>query len=399
MPMRVHSSQTSLIPAREERSLLRELGLPVTIGAADASCNYAHDGCAALFLRGMQGRGLTCVQRREVPRRKARMAGLETIGRVELSWAAEKAHDAVLTLPDGELALLVSHGGTCEIVVAARSPEAARRVAKALGRRLRSEPRVDARVPVRFWTDAPDGAYVRRRAIEAPKWERVASNYPARVREAVGSLVAAREPGAGALLLWHGEPGTGKTHALRALVRAWRPWCAGHYVTDPERFLAGTSYLMDVATRYGGPDEPTWRLVVLEDAGELMAATARSETGQGLSRVLNLTDGMLGQGVKCLLLVTTNEPLGRLHPAVQRPGRCWASVDFEAFAPAEATAWLAARGVERDVGRPMTLAELYEVTEGREPLRESLPTFGFSRAAVADSETGGASLARPADEA
>lgn len=234
-----------------------------------------------------------------------------------------------------------------------------------------------------FWTSAGRGTEVRRRAIKAPKWKRVANNYPAHVRSAVEELVGAREPGAGALLLWHGPPGTGKTHALRALVRAWRPWCAAHYVTDPERFLAGTSYLMDVATSHRGEDEPEWRLVVLEDAGELMSATARSETGQGLSRVLNLTDGMLGQGVKCVLLVTTNEPIGRLHPAVHRPGRCWASVEFDAFTPAEATAWLAARGVDREMTRARTLAELYEVAEGRVSEAQRSVPFGFARGASA----------------
>ncbi len=54
--------------------------------------------------------------------------------------------------------------------------------------------------------------------------------------------------------------------------------------------------------------------------------------------MLNLTDGLLGQGVRCALLVTANEPLGRLHRAVCRPGCCWAQVGFTSFAPAEATA-------------------------------------------------------------
>ncbi|CAA9526975.1 MAG: hypothetical protein AVDCRST_MAG67-3754 [uncultured Solirubrobacteraceae bacterium] len=380
MPTRVHNSQTSLTCAREERLLLRELGLPVSIAACDASEHWAHDGCAALFLGGLQRRGLTFVHRRQVPRVKAQIGGLQTLGAVELSWAGEKAHDVVLTLPGGELALLVSHDGTCEIVVAAGSAEQARRAAKALAGRLRREPRVDRRVPVHFWTSAGRGIEMRRRRIESPKWKRVAGNYPAPVRTAVERLVAAREPGAGALLLWHGAPGTGKTHALRALVRSWQPWCSAHYVTDPERFLAGTSYLMEVAAARAGEDEPDWRLIVLEDAGELMSASARSETGQGLSRVLNLTDGMLGQGVKCVLLVTTNEPLGRLHPAVHRPGRCWASVAFEPFSAPEATAWLAARGVEREVLRPMTLAELYEVADGREPERPRGVAFGFAGA-------------------
>lgn len=387
MPMRLPESQTSLTPAREERSLLRELGVRVTIGAADFSNHYAHDGCAALFSGGMRHAGLAFVERREVPRKTARLAGLETLGRVELSWAVERAHDAVLRLSGGELALLVSHGGTCEIIVAARSADAAQRAAKALGRRLRDEPPARRTVSVNFWTGGSCGSDFNRRETKAPRWPRVSANYPARVRGALDGLVAARGPGAGALLLWHGPPGTGKTHALRALVRAWKGWCSAHYVTDPENFLAGTSYLMDVATAHRGEGEPPWRLIVLEDAGELMSASARSETGQGLSRVLNLTDGMLGQGVKCILLVTTNEPLGRLHPAVHRPGRCWASVEFEPFDPCDATAWLAVRGVERDMTAPATLAELYAIAEGREPERRRDAGFGFARAAAAAAAT------------
>jgi hypothetical protein len=381
MPTRFHESQTSLVPAREERSLLRELGLPVTIAAADVSNHYAHDGCAALFAGGMRHHGLTFVERREVPRKTTRIGGLEELGQVELSWAVERAHDALVRLAGGELALLVSHNGTCEIVVAARSVDAAHRAAKQLGERLRDEPPAKRTVSVNFWTGGAHGSDFNRRETKAPRWPRVAGNYPARVREALAGLVEATEPGAGALLLWHGPPGTGKTHALRALLRAWKGWCSAHYVTDPEHFLAGTGYLMDVATAHRGEAEPPWRLIVLEDAGELMSASARSETGQGLSRVLNLTDGMLGQGVKCILLVTTNEPLGRLHPAVHRPGRCWASVEFEPFDPCEATAWLAARGVERDMTAPATLAELYEIAEGREPVRRRDPGFGFARAA------------------
>jgi hypothetical protein len=80
--------------------------------------------------------------------------------------------------------------------------------------------------------------------------------------------------------------------------------------------------------------------------------------------MFNLTDGLLGQGVRCASLVTMNEPLGRLHPAVRRPGCCWAQVGFAPFAPAVATAWLAHRGCEETVHAPATLAELYARLEG-----------------------------------
>src|SRR4051812_2807486 len=137
---------------------------------------------------------------------------------------------------------------------------------------------------------------------------------------------------------------------------------------------------MDVVNAPMGDDERAHGLIVREDAGELMSASARAEVGQGLSRLLNLTDGLLGQGVRTILLVTTNEPIGRLHPAVRRPGRCWVSIDFGPFDAAEATAWLALNGVEREVTGPVTLAELYAIAEDREIEAQAAEGFGFARA-------------------
>jgi hypothetical protein len=104
---------------------------------------------------------------------------------------------------------------------------------------------------------------------------------------------------------------------------------------------------------------------VLEDAGELLAADARAVAGQALSRLLNVTDGLLGAGLRAVVLVTTNEPVRRLHPAVVRPGRTWAEVEFAALSANEANVWLDARGVETRVAREPTLAELFALAGGR----------------------------------
>ena len=77
-----------------------------------------------------------------------------------------------------------------------------------------------------------------------------------------------------------------------------------------------------------------------------------------------------------IVLVTTNDDLRQLHPAVSRPGRCLARVEFAAFTPEEAEQWLARNGVEGDVGAG-TLATLFGAAAGEdEP--ERLPV-GFVR--------------------
>ena len=77
--------------------------------------------------------------------------------------------------------------------------------------------------------------------------------------------------------------------------------------------------------------EPTPGSVPFEDADELLRADAKRATGQSLSRLLNVADGFIGQGVNAIVHITANEPLGRLHPAVVRPGRCLAEVEFPAL--------------------------------------------------------------------
>lgn len=249
------------------------------------------------------------------------------------------------------------------------------------------EPSDRRELPVRFWTCGPHGAGSITRMIDVPSFEAIERNYPTAVRERLATLAMADYSlsRSGQLLLWYGPPGTGKTYALRALGWEWRHWCELHYVIDPEMFFGQRAdYMVDVLLEddkrfdldeLGGDQDAKWRLLVLEDTGELLAADAKERTGQGLSRLLNLVDGIVGQGLRLLVLVTTNEPLRRLHPAVGRPGRCAARVEFARFPRDEARDWLRAHEAEDTPTESATLAELFARLAGAEV--ESYRRVGF----------------------
>lgn len=259
-------------------------------------------------------------------------------------------------------------------------------------------------VSVSFWSLGPHGARAMERTIGINPWDKVRPNYPTGTGTSLERLMVGFRPSkAGQLVLWYGPPGTGKTHALRALAWEWRKWCSFHYITDPEVFF-GTSanYMLDVLLlqssappRYTGPDDDDegqdvtpfdkhWRLLILEDSGELMCPDAKTQTGQGLSRLLNVVDGLIGQGLRIMVLVTTNEVLKKLHPAVARPGRCAARIEFGEFTKTDAALWLANNGVDVPSGTfnlntNVSLAEMYSLIGDDQTVHETkTQSVGFA---------------------
>jgi hypothetical protein len=331
---------------------------------------------------------------------------LDSIGD-EVHRIVGEGSEHVLAERDGTIALLGLFSGWVQVQVAGGDPD---RVGATLAELKELFPPPDPssshKVSVQFWTYGQHGPISSHREVSVPEWADLEGNYTSSARGQLDALMRSFTPAhGGQLILWHGEAGTGKTFALRALAWEWRDWCEFQYIVDPDSFFGEhADYLMSVLTQPGyaempdprvmhrmmmtggyvdfpgGPDDgegsKAWRLLILEDTGELLTPDAKSIIGQGLSRFLNVVDGLIGQGLRILVLVTTNEPIKALHPAVARPGRCAANVEFKPLSPQESNAWLERNGVTERVSQPVLLGDLYALQAGQAP--GTMPPTGFA---------------------
>jgi hypothetical protein len=173
------------------------------------------------------------------------------------------------------------------------------------------------------------------------------------------------------LVLFHGIPGTGKTYYIRHLLREmaiskkiviYMPPNMVDYLVEP----AFMTFLSQTVTAYSAQGK--FCVLLIEDAEPLLAS--RNTTGriQGVTNLLNMTDGLLNDMLKLQIICTFNVDLKELDAALLRPGRLIARKEFKALGEIEANLLAQSLGIKYNFKSPATLSEIYAKLKNKSTL-------------------------------
>lgn len=174
------------------------------------------------------------------------------------------------------------------------------------------------------------------------------------------------------LVILHGIQGSGKTTYIRHLINCseknfvYLPMEMASYLSDPGLLTFIKQYLQD-------------SVIIIEDCEQLLQdrSSSSNQINAGLSNILNISDGLLGDSLCLKFICTFNNDIKSIDKALLRKGRLIDKYQFGKLSK-EKTATLISKkyGLEGEYGE-MTLAEIFNLKHENHGKNPDKKRIGF----------------------
>ena len=152
------------------------------------------------------------------------------------------------------------------------------------------------------------------------------------------------------LIILHGTQGTGKTTYIRKLINSHK-----------KRFIMMNNNVMNSFT------DPTFiqflmkqkdSIIIVEDCEQLLRERGANTFNNGISSILNMTDGIYSDIINLKIIATFNAKLNDIDPALLRKGRLIAKYEFNPLSVEKTNKLLKKLG-HPESNKGMTLADIF----------------------------------------
>ncbi len=166
------------------------------------------------------------------------------------------------------------------------------------------------------------------------------------------------------LVLFHGLPGTGKTYYIRHLLKKmasgnkvviYMPPNMVDHLVEP----AFMTFISNAVSQWN--EDEQFCVLLIEDAEPLLAKRQEGIRIQGVSNLLNMTDGLLNDMLNMQIICTFNVDLKKLDSALLRPGRLLARKEFKALSELDSNILAQRLGIKHHFKKGATLSEIYSM--------------------------------------
>jgi len=200
------------------------------------------------------------------------------------------------------------------------------------------------------------------------------------------SLINRLETNTKGLILFHGEPGTGKTQYIRHLlgelskinksVIYFSPAMASQ-ITSPDMMSFLSSHMAE---------QQRDCIILIEDAEPLLENRNSGDRTEGITNLLNMTDGILNDMLGVTVIATFNIDIAKIDTALLRPERLVARKWFSKvdWTNGEKLLKFLGMGKRDDITWPATIADIYSKKKENEILYHGVKEnksvgFGYSQ--------------------